>query len=335
MKFTDGSFSVEILKDSIGPKGHRITTICARYHRTIHDEMLTHKEFARNSASSRAIPIGRMIQDILDDPAIPVWWGQNEPGMQAYAEVEDKEGALAWWLDTRDIVIERAQQGIALGLHKQIVNRILQPWMWTQTLITSTSWSNFEGLRCHPAAEPNFQVIARLIMKAIKASVPQKLKYGEWHLPYVTTQDIVDDFDSTDSCIENLIKLSVGRCARVSYLTHEGKRDLQKDIELHDRMMVQVPLHASPAEHQAQAVEGMRSSGNLRGEWLQYRKTFANEYIGQIDPPNTADIITKAEPEITKEDKDKAYKIANSYTGWDLADHIAEALANERAKKVQ
>lgn len=275
----DGGFEAEVLADSVGPKGHRITTFRARYWRGIHDEILTHREFGRNSGSSRAIPPARFMAQVRDEPFIPLWWGKNEPGMVANAEVEDKAAAERWWLETRDMILERARIGNEMGLHKQIVNRIMQAWMWTETIITTTSMSNFRGLRVHEKAEPHCRKIATLLCQVYDESKPQRLEYGEWHLPYVMAADVVEDFNATDSSTANLIKLSVGRCARVSYLTHEGKRDVAKDIALHDQLMVQEPLHASPAEHQAQAVEGMQSSGNLRGEWLQYRKTFPNEYI--------------------------------------------------------
>lgn len=274
----DGGYEAEILADSVGPKGDRITTVRARYWREIHEELLTHREFGRNSASSRAIPAATFIDQVVNEPFIPLHWGKNEPGMVANAEVDDREAAERWWLETRDLIVGQARKGLELGLHKQIVNRIMQAWMWTETLITSTSWSNFRGLRVHPDTEPHHCKIATMICQAVDENMPERLQYGDWHLPYVIAVDYIDviggQLKSSD-----LIKLSVGRCARVSYLTHEGKRDQQKDIALHDRMMVQNPLHASPAEHQAQAVEGMTSSGNLRGEWLQYRKTFPNEYI--------------------------------------------------------
>ncbi len=272
----DGGFTVKVLKDSAGPKGHRITTICARYPRFIHSEIMTHRELSRNAASSRAIPVEKLIQMVETEPVVPIWWGKNEPGMVARAELDGWRRSYSEerWLKARDNAVLTARQMVALGLHKQIVNRIIEPWMWITVIITSTQWNNVWGLRCHPDAEPHFQKAAGMWRQAIDESVPERLEYGEWHLPYVQFDDLV-----SHSSLSDQIKLSVGRCARVSYLTHDGKRDPQKDIELHDRMMVQVPLHASPAEHQAQAVEGMESSGNLRGEWLQYRKTFANEYI--------------------------------------------------------
>lgn len=276
----DGGFSVEVLADSISPKGHRIITLVGRYPRYIHGEFMTIREFSRNAASSRAIPVRKLMAQVWREPVIPIWWGKNESGMVANVELTGWRRKLAplIWRLAGIAALFFAWLLVKLDCHKQIVNRLLEPWMWITVIFTSTSFSNFEGLRCHKDAEPHFQKFAKMVMRAIRESTPRQLSYGQWHLPYLNQDDEAWVTKNGDR-FADFIKLSVGRCARVSYLTHDGVRDPQKDIELHDRMMVQVPLHASPAEHQAMASEGTEASGNLRGEWLQYRKTFANEYI--------------------------------------------------------
>lgn len=268
----DRGFSVKILADSISPNGCRLTTVEKKYARIIHSEELTHKMFSRNSASSRAIPAAKMIQSIDEDPFVPIWWGKNEPGMQAYAEVEDKEAAIAWWLEGKRLMIEHAKKGLDMGLHKQIVNRTIEPWMWITVISSFTDVNNYLGLRDHHAAEPHIQLNAKLLKEAMNNSLPRCLAVGEWHLPMINFDDEVDRSLSKD----DLIKVSVGRCARVSYLTHNGKRDPQEDIKLHDRLAVQVPLHASPAEHQAICMDDTNYYGNFRG-WKQYRKHLTNE----------------------------------------------------------
>lgn len=278
VEIKDGGFSVQILADSVSPKGNRIVTIVGRYWRGIHAEFMTHREFGRNAASSRAIPVKKLMAQVWNEPFVPSYWGKNQAGMQAKDELTGwrRKLSIRIWLAARLFALVLAWLLLKIGNHKQIANRLLEPWMWITVIFTTTSLTNFEGLRCHPDAEPHFQKFAKMVMSAFRQSVPRKLQYGQWHLPYVTEEE------QQNYCvlpIKDLLKLSVGRCARVSYLTHDGIRDPQKDIELHDRMMVSVPLHASPAEHQAQAVEGVTSSGNLRGEWFQYRKSFANEYI--------------------------------------------------------
>lgn len=295
------AFSVRVLADSVNPCGDRLTTVEATYPRCIHSEIMTHREFSRNAASSRAIPAAKLIQRVVDDPFVPIWWGKNEPGMQARAELspEDIEHARGIWLKARDHAVGYAELLTKYGLHKQVVNRIIEPWMWITTLISTTAWDNFFGLRDHPDAEPHFQKLARMIRESVEESTPRKLRVGEWHLPLIYPEDydlakaIAQEIPSTIPARRNvdvainrdhvLVKVSVGRCARVSYLTHDGDRDLREDIKLHDRLIVSRPLHASPAEHVAYALGESNRVGNFTG-WMQYRKTLAHEYIGRPLP---------------------------------------------------
>ena len=74
-------------------------------------------------------------------------------------------------------------------------------------------------------------------------------------------------------------KISVARCARVSYLTHDGKRDYAKDLELYDRLLDGgANGHWSPFEHVATpAADAAERSGNFVG-WEQFRKRFPQEH---------------------------------------------------------
>lgn len=266
------SIKVRVLADSIAPCGKRLTTWEAAYPRPIHSEVLTHRDLTRSSASSRAIPTAKLIQRIVDDPWVPMYIGANQKGMQAGAELSplDRELAVAHWLEARDNAVISARKLSDLGVHKQVVNRLLEPWMTIVVLISATETPNFYGLRCHKDAEPHFQHLATAMREAQEASTPRMLTAGEWHLPLIYGEDwliAVSRFAHKDSQIEFLRKVSVGRCARVSYLTHDGKRDLDEDVALHDRLVVAKPLHASPAEHVAQALDypGWFVAGTQRG----------------------------------------------------------------------
>lgn len=276
------AFYVKTLAHSISPTGDELVTQEWCYPRKIHSEGLTHRVLSRNSASSRAIPVEKMLSRIEEDPVIPIWWGANQAGMQAFAEVEDKEAAKHWWLEGAAFAVAHARRGQALGLHKQIVNRVTEPYMWITVIYSFTTCSNLYGLRVHKDAEPHFQKIARMSKEAYEESRPRavELKEGQWHLPLIYDEDrvlarkLVEDTNAENHVIDGdaypsaeeierqmdmvLVKVSVGRCARVSYLTHDGRRDLMEDIKLHDRLSVQEPLHASPAEHVAQALSWPR-----------------------------------------------------------------------------
>jgi thymidylate synthase ThyX len=300
------SFDAKVLADSISPAGHRLTTLEATFPRFVLAEFNTHRVFSRNSASSRAIPIFKQLRRVLEDPYVPIEFGSNQPGMQAGAplEGEKREAAEREWLEARDDAVRRvlglvtdpeaaaaeaplellerveaAQREKArpegwLNVHKQVANRLLEPFMWHTVIVTATEWENFWNLRCHPDAQPEIRLIAEQMRAATRASEPAALEQGEWHLPLIRPEDREEGLPSAE-----LVKVSAGRCARVSYLTHAGRRDLGADVELHDRLLESG--HMSPLEHPARPLTAGELAqgewcGNFRG-WLPYRKEVANE----------------------------------------------------------
>lgn len=313
------TINATVIADSISPQDIRLTTFQLRYPKFIHGEAKTHRvmrvgdqayeflqevgfmdypEFSRNASSSRAIPVTKLIQDVIDDPVIPIHWGKNQPGMQADEELTDadREDAIANWLHARNDAVEHARYLHKIGAHKQIVNRIIEPWCHINVVCTATDYENFFALRRHVGAQPEMRALADAMYAAREQSTPMLLRPGDWHLPYVDelTDDIVDMQSFNEHDIKSkLIKLSVARCARVSYMTHEGKPPIMEDdLKLYDRLVGSQPLHASPAEHQATPDEWTTHAkhgaavgwlqpgehGNLRG-WRQYRKTLTGENV--------------------------------------------------------
>lgn len=269
-------FEVKVLADSLSTVSNsRLTTLMMTYPRIIHSEHLRHRMFSFNAASSRAIPVEKFIKQVEEDPFIPIHWGAAQKGMQAYevlSESDERECREAW-LTARWACVSQAKYMLKAGLHKQIANRILEPWMWTTVICSGTSgaWNNFFALRCHPEAEPHIQKLAYMARDCMKASWPKLLEVGDWHLPLTGFPG-----DETLSK-EDLIKVSAGRCARVSYLTAEGTRDVSQDIALHDRLVAS--KHFSPTEHQAMCLDALPSNaGNFEYGWYQYRKSLLGEY---------------------------------------------------------
>jgi hypothetical protein len=269
--------TAKIIKDSISPVGKRITTFELEYPRFVHAETLTHRVFSRNAASSRAIPIETMIKQVIDNPAMPVWWGKNQTGMQAKEELcnikttinhytgrvgTSLEKAKEVWLDSRDSAVTYVKELSTIGLHKQIANRILEPWAHIKVVVTSTEWDNWYNLRNHPDAQPEIHKLAEIMLEEHNRSVPRKLDYGQWHLPYVNEDE--------GYTLDDAQKVSVSLCAQVSY--RKSDDSLEKAIKIFDRLIESKPTHASPTEHQATPLEdNEESSGNFKG-WLQYRQ---------------------------------------------------------------
>lgn len=300
-------FDAKVLADSRSPAGHRLTTLEATFPRFVLAEFNTHRVFSRNSASSRAIPIAKQLRRVLEDPYLPIEFGSNQPGMQAGPPLdgEKREAAEAEWLRARDDAVrhvlalvagpgeisaggdllevlarvedairDKSQPAEWLNVHKQVANRLLEPFMWHTVIVTATEWDNFWNLRCHADAQPEIRLVAETMRETMAASEPAELAEEEWHLPLVRPEDR----EQVDS-LEDLIKVSAGRCARVSYLTHAGERDLGADVQLHDRLLESG--HMSPLEHPARPLSPdelaeSEWSGNFRG-WHSHRKTIAGE----------------------------------------------------------
>ncbi len=294
------TISAIVVADSISPQGIRLTTMQITLHRYVLAEFNTHRQFSRNFRSSRAVPVAKLLREVRENPAEPVAWLRNKPGMQGTdpMTLEEEAFAQACWRKAAVDAAFHAERLATLGLHKQWANRGLEPYLYVHGVVTSTEWANFLALRRHPDAQPEMKVLADAMWEAREASTPTSLVPGEWHLPYVYLARDAEllltrpkgDSTSWGEWFGGLLrKISVARCARVSYLTHEGKTpNVEEDLKLYDRLVGSVPLHASPAEHQATPDEmpeypgdawlHSRQHGNLRG-WRQFRKMLPNECV--------------------------------------------------------
>lgn len=343
------SYSCKILLDSISETGKRLTTMEITFPRIVLSEFNTHRAFSRNSASSRAIPFSKQIEKVKNHPFIPERFPLNCSGMQPQEYVTKDDSAykyyVDYWLGATNNAVNRAQEFYDLKKpHKQIVNRLLEPFMWHTVIVTATEWDNFFKLRCDNNAQYEIKRIADLMYEAYHAYehynksnkflykeenilindyteikgdgwiaiLPQELKIGEWHCPLVSEEDyeLINDYVNKDLQgtageydpdywkLEFRKRISVARCARISYLTHNGKRDIEKDLELFEKL--KTSGHYSPFEHVATPhfinysnltevywsnlnysnrfcdTRGNKYSANFIG-WRQYRKDLPNE----------------------------------------------------------
>jgi len=278
----------KVILDSVTPGGYRLTTLEVTYHRFVLAELNTHRTLSRNSGSSRAIPLSKTLDFVRNNTALPVHWGKNQKGMVAEEEIspEDQRQAATVWMRTMSAAASGSEQLAALGVHKQLTNRLIEPYSWQRSIFTATEWDNFLGLRVDKDAQPEFYALALAIQQALVTSTPTLLSEGQWHLPYVdgATRAAFSEADC--------IKVSAGRCAKVSYLTHETSADPCDDIDRCNRILE--AGHFSPAEHQAMSLtkEGWVEYateafcrflsdriplGNLQG-WVQYRKLLTDEH---------------------------------------------------------
>lgn len=331
-----GGITAKIIADSVSSvSGDRITTFELEYHRYVHAEMLTHRMFSRNAASSRAIPVKNMLELVHNSPAMPIHWGKNQTGMQAKEECDaplgfDQELSNGWkstnyltkdvaWKAGADNAAMLAEKFSEAGYHKQIVNRLVEPFQMIKVVVTATSFDNFFWLRFHEDAQPEIAELARCMLVAYKRSKPQELNPGEWHLPFVYSERYEDglkyyqqDEDGQMFFIdtEDALKLSASCCAQVSY--RKSDNSLEKAETVWERLVASQPVHASPTEHQATPIDwGIAStdwglafgdeydnqlpqgithmdvdgglwSNNFKG-WIQHRALIANNVCNSYD----------------------------------------------------
>ncbi len=261
-------YKAEILLDSVNQFDNRLTTFLVQYPRFVHSEHLRHRIMSFSVSSSRAIPNKKLLDAIKNDPVYPVFWGKNQPGMSAEKEIEDIDSANKIWIQARDSVIKYTEELSKLGVHKQIINRLLEPWMFVTVIVSATEWDNFFYLRCAKDAQPEIKKIADMMKEIYDKNEPKYIKYDSWHLPLTTEED---------GTIWDRRKISAARCARASYLTMNERHDIISDINLFDKLVSS--KHFSPLEHVASSASDKRY-GNFFG-WRQLRKSFKDEHHGR------------------------------------------------------
>lgn len=317
MMITSGSASAKVICDSIY-NGSRLTSIEVNFPRPFLAEFNTHCRFSRNSASSRAIPVWKRMLAVLEKPYIPNSFGANQAGMQAGEELspEDRSRVVQNWLFGRDMAVLQAyaliggrkeilsgvkgDKNIAIaeklcdkidqlrfdhgvqirlsvqdkGLHKQHANRVLETYSFHTVIATGTHWRNFFGLRVSTMAQPEACDFGTAMAKAMQSSSPNELSNNEWHLPYVSDEDRAEVSDQNI-----LAKASAGKCARTSYLTHDGRRSIVEDVQMADSLLSNG--HMSPFQHPARPMKNIDptgSNGNYSPVWTQLRKLLENEH---------------------------------------------------------
>lgn len=301
----DGCIKVRVVADSVSSRGDhtRITTMELEYPRFIHSEFMTHRMFSRNAMSSRAIPITKMAEQVKDNPARPIHWGKNQKGMQAdevLSGVDLAEVSGEWNWAAKNAA-ESALHMHENNSHKQIANRVLEPFQVMKTIVTATEWKNFFHLRNHPDAQPEIRELAKTMWVAMEMSEPEMLFDGEWHTPYV------DHFHKDgylsyrvggdELTLDSALKVSASCCAQVSFRLQDNS--VEKAISIYDRLVNSKPVHASPFEHQAKPMvfpndsvvrafseegtthidrSGDYWSGNFKG-WIQHRQLIRDHVV--------------------------------------------------------
>lgn len=268
-----GQASATVIEDTTSPNGVRLTTLELVYPRYIHSEVMTHRMFSRNASSSRATPLKVNLDEVCMDPVFFDFVGQNRKGMVATEPLNDVlvDYFKTDWESLGVMVASHvAKMSDKYGIHKQTLNRALEPWLRIRTLVTATEWDNFFKLRLSPNAQPEIQSLARAMKAAMGKSEPAE---GLMHFPYLKHHE-------KDLPISTQKKVCAARCARVSYARHDGKETTtEEDIKLAKNLFD--AGHMSPFEHVATwGVDGSywEFHYNLRG-WQSVRYAAENRLL--------------------------------------------------------
>jgi len=293
MKSQTGIYA-EIIADSLNPVGKRLTTFIVSLPRPLLSELNTHRALSKNSASSRAIPFEKMLEMVKTNPFIPLRFQKDHKGMQGteYFEGEEEKDCIQDWLNARDKAIEAATSFVH-PVTKQLRNRLLEPFMWHRVILSGTDFENFFALRAHKDAEIHIAALAYKMLEEYNKSTPKQLKVGDFHIPFGDKFDeqrlqslyYSGKFTLGESIVSKLspytdlkIRVSVARCARISYHNYEGKDDYEQDMKTCDKLFGSIPRHLSPTEHVAVALSSDEKFGNFTG-FKQYRYMFENQNL--------------------------------------------------------
>lgn len=285
------SISAEVLAYSENPQGAQVLTVLATYPRFIHSEVMTHRVFERNGASSRAIPVLKTLKEVWLNPACPVRWGAANKGMTDKGPLPDWRAKLCrrLWLTARLPIIAFVWIMMKLGLAKQVSNRLLEPWTWMTLVITATEWENFYRLRISEYAQPEIKELALRILEAHAAATPKKLAEGDWHIPF--------DETGRPLLLEERLKIATARIARTSYLNFYGKNDIDADIKMTDKLYTD--RHFSPFGHCCRAENDKDFHAHLRG-FSPHRKVLGGDTYDQggFDPKALLEELGNGESQV-------------------------------------
>lgn len=263
------NISAKVICDSISEAGVRLTTFEIEYPRIVMSEFNAMRAISKNSSSSRAIPVSKMLEHTKQINLKPIYFGAKQSGMQAGDELvgEDLQYAQDVWEGALKSAVGQAELLDDCGVAKEVTNRLVEPFQLVKVVCTATDWANFFNLRLHPDADPNICMLAYKMYEAMQDSEPVELKAGEWHLPFVDklldenlnliSYGVSHEDDTYGTMhnpvtLEQAIKLSAACCASVSYRT-EGMT-LEKAEKIFDMLVKAEVIHASPFEHLATPV---------------------------------------------------------------------------------
>jgi len=278
----------KIVQDSSLPTGERLLTFSVMYGRLIHSELLRHRAASHSVKSSRAIPTHKYRAEVMENIYVPVKFGTKKKGMQAGEPtfLTKFYGEKIWKLSSKFACFFHWMME-KFGIHKEVANRVLEPYVWVEETITveADALKEIANLRVHDDAQEDVRRIVEEMVYEMDKSTPVELNQGQWHVPYVVRRQVENEMIYTDNTgnkltLDQAIVCAAARCARSSYANHDNSMSsYDKDIGLAKQLVGSEPMHLSPFEHQARPftddTEKSQYSSNFRN-FFQQRKAIEN-----------------------------------------------------------
>lgn len=277
--------TAKILADSINGTGSRLTTFEVEVPKYVLGQLAKHRQLSMNFESSRAKPFWRVLEQVVHDPYIPTRFGKYSSGMQPVGYFNQNEviGIIEEWVTSAHSAAHQAidvgyrddDQGVYSEAHrrlrlavwngktldwfkdnppevaKELLNRILEPYMKVKGVVSATEWDNFIQLRANPEAQDDINYLAQDINRLLAENNPTFVSAGACHLP--------DLGKNPTEVVENI--------ARVSYGNHRSTTKREPGA-LYEQLAESG--HWSPFEHVA-LVQGNGKS-NFHSSWTQLRQ---------------------------------------------------------------
>jgi len=191
-------FNATVLARSVSPDGYEICTFEATYPRIVHSELMTHRDFSRNSASTRAIPLSNQLKNLLENPFIPEKFGINQPGMQAYNHLAGlkHDRAVELWLRGRDRAVTTV---IELILGTELAEQILHYKSDREFVPAKVLLEKFDQIMAEvPKSTDEIDYDTTNVLNVHKQLAGRGLEAYMWHTVVITSTEFANFYALRD-----------------------------------------------------------------------------------------------------------------------------------------
>lgn len=160
-----------------------------------------------------------------------------------------------------------AEPDFGLSVHKQVLNRVLEPYMFHEVIVTSSYFDNFLKLRDHNEADPAIWGVSHLLGEAIAHSEPT---ISEIHAPFSSNLEKTLILGQPWPVARPHLIKSAMESAQISY--NDKSRAIKSTATAERGESLLTAGHLSPFEHVAVATRLLSRSLALRSVFCEFRR---------------------------------------------------------------